>query len=128
VAPLRAQAGESLCLLAAVDLLAGHGFWLKDQSFVFRFVDVWVSGTDGGLRASLDWRAAAEASQESWRVLRASDADGQLLRIAASLADGVPVDLRDAVSGLDETTIGLVAAAVRAGSGLRPTKAGWVER
>jgi hypothetical protein len=35
-----------------------------------------------------------------------------MLRIAASLADGIPVDLRDALSGLDSTNISLVAAAV----------------
>ncbi len=80
--------------------------------FVFRFVRLWSSGVDGGLRAVLDWRAAAEASQESWRLLRAADADGQVLRIAASLAEGVPVDLRDALSGLDEAAVAVVVAAV----------------
>jgi hypothetical protein len=130
VAALRAQAqaSKSWCVLAAVDLLVGHGF-LLDEAFVCRFVDVWVSTADGSLRASLDWRAAAEASQEAWRLLRCSDAQGQVLRIAASLADGVPVDLRDAVSGLDGVSVALVVAAVLAGNGRGLARAdGWVER
>jgi len=129
VVALRVQAGESACVLAAIGLLVGHGFWLHDEAFVFGFVRLWFSDGDGTLRASLDWRAAAAVSQESWRLLRASDSDGQVLRIAASLADGVPVDLRDAVSGLDETSIGLVAVAVLAGSGCgRAGASGRVER
>jgi hypothetical protein len=112
VAALRAQAGGSLCVLAALDLLVGHGFWLRDEPFVCRFVEVWAWDVDGTWRARVDWQGAAEASQESWRLLRCSDAQGQVLRIAASLAEGVPVDLCDALSGLDERDLALVAGAV----------------
>jgi len=105
-----------LCVLAAVGLLVGHGFWLLEEAFVCRFVDIWASGVDGTLRACVDWQEAAAASQESWHLLRCSDAQGQVLRIAASIADGVPVDLRDALSGLEGPDLALVAGAVlRAG-------------
>lgn len=125
MAALRAQAGESLCVLAAVDLLAGHGFWLLDEVFVFRFVEVWASGVDGTLRAWVDWQGAADASQESWRLLRCSDSQGQVLRIAASLAEGVPVDLRDALSGLDGPTVALVVVAVGTATGHGPGPVLW---
>jgi hypothetical protein len=59
------------------------------------------------------------AALESGR-LPCSDSAAQILRIAASIADGIPVDLRDAVSGLDVTNIVLVAQAVlHAGGSLR---------
>jgi hypothetical protein len=40
-----------------------------------------------------------------------------VLRIAASLAEGVGVDLGEAVTGLDEANIGLIAAAVLRANG-----------
>jgi hypothetical protein len=46
------------------------------------------------------------------------------LRIAAILAEGIPVDLGEAVTGLDEVTIGLVAAAVVRANGRRTAAAG----
>lgn len=35
-----------------------------------------------------------------------------MLRIAASLADGIPLDLRDALTGLDTDNLTLVAQAI----------------
>jgi hypothetical protein len=42
-----------------------------------------------------------------------------VLRIAASIAEGVPVDLREAVTGLDASNIVLVAEAVLHAAGHR---------
>jgi hypothetical protein len=42
-----------------------------------------------------------------------------VLRIAASMAGGVPVDLREAVTGLDENNAVLAAAAVLHAAGYR---------
>ncbi len=42
-----------------------------------------------------------------------------MLRIAASIAAGVPVDLREAVTGLDENNAVLAAAAVLHAAGSR---------
>ena len=36
-----------------------------------------------------------------------------MLRIIASLADGVPVDLRQAVTGIDERNVDLLVIAIR---------------
>lgn len=49
--------------------------------------------------AFVDWVAALEAL-ESGR-LACSSSEAQVLRIAASIAEGIPVDLRDATCGLD---------------------------
>jgi len=43
-----------------------------------------------------------------------------MLRLAASLADGIPVNLRDTLVGLDNANIGLVVRAVLHTSGKRP--------
>ena len=42
-----------------------------------------------------------------------------MLRIAASIAEGVPVDFREAVTGLDENNAVLAAAAVLHAAGRR---------
>jgi hypothetical protein len=42
-----------------------------------------------------------------------------VLRIAASIAEGVPVDMREAVTGLDEDNAVLAAAAVLHAAGHR---------
>jgi hypothetical protein len=42
-----------------------------------------------------------------------------MLKITASLADGIPVDLRDTLTGLDDHNIQLLITAVRRVSGKR---------
>jgi hypothetical protein len=106
-----------LCVLAAVELLIGHGFWLASEEFVWRFVEELDVAADGMSRAFVDWEAAAEAVESGG--LACSDADGQVLRIAASIAEDVRVGLRDVVSGLGEASAVLVAGAIlRAGGSL----------
>jgi hypothetical protein len=60
--------------------------------------------------ATIDWRAAL-AGLDAGR-LPCSGGEERLLRLAASLAEGIPVDLLDALSGLDEGNAALVVAAV----------------
>ena len=97
------------CAIAAVELLIGHRFWLCREDFVGLFIEV-DARADGTLTAFLDWEAAAAALGAG--RLACSDSQGQVLRVAASIAEGVPVDLRDALSGLDERNLALVAGAV----------------
>jgi hypothetical protein len=52
-------------------------------------------------------------------VLPCSGGEGRVLRIAASIAEGVPVDMREAVTGLDEGNAVLAAAAVLRAAGHR---------
>ncbi len=72
---------------------------------------------NGSVLAAVDWAAAVAALDAG--QLPCSSSEGQVLRLAASIADGVPVDLRAALSGLDERNISLVAAAVACGAGHR---------
>ena len=67
--------------------------------------------------AVVDWEAAVAALEAG--VLPCSGGEGRVLRIAASIGEGVPVDLREAVTGLDENNAVLAAAAVLRGAGHR---------
>jgi hypothetical protein len=44
----------------------------------------------------------------------------RMLKITASLADGIPVDLRDTLTSLDQRNVGLVVTAVQHAAGQRP--------
>jgi len=73
--------------------------------------------TSGAVMAVVDWEAAV-AALEAGR-LPCSGGEGRILRLAASIAAGVPVDLREALTGLDEANSGLVAVAVLHAAGHR---------
>ena len=76
-----------------------------------------VGVSDGTSMAWVDWQAAV-AALEAGR-LPCSSSEGGLLRVAASIVEGVPVDLRDAVGGLDQTNLVLVMRAVAHAGGHR---------
>jgi len=61
------------------------------------------------------WRAAERALRAG--RLPCSGGEGYVLRIAASIAEGVAVDLGECLSTLDEASLGLVVDAVRRGAG-----------
>jgi len=103
---------------AAVELLIRHGGWLGREDFAGRFVQSGQSLVGEAVLAFVDW-CAAVAALDAGR-LPCSDSEGRLLRIAASVAEGIPVDLREALTGLDATNIALVAEAVRHAGGHRP--------
>jgi hypothetical protein len=65
--------------------------------------------------AALDWPATIAALDTG--DLPCSGGEQRVLRLAASLADGVPVDLRDALTGLDQHNINLVVASILHASG-----------
>jgi hypothetical protein len=116
-AALRAHAAGLLCAAAAVELLIGHAVWLHRIRFVDRFVTVQA---DAGLvgqavLAWVDWHAAVAAVQTA--QLPCSAGEGRILLIAASIAGGVPLDLGDAVSGLDAVNSVRVARAVLTAGG-----------
>ena len=110
---MRAHAEGLLCLQAAVELLIGHRRWLCRDDFVGRFVGL-VPGS-GGEVALVSWRAAERALRAG--RLPCSGSEGCVLRIAASIAEGVTVDLGECLSTLDAANIGLVADAVRRAGG-----------
>jgi hypothetical protein len=107
---LEDQARGLLCAEAAVKLLIGHRSWLVRTDFVGSFDEMLETMSDEAPMALLDWPSALDALRSGW--LHCSSSEGQVLALAASIAEGIPVDLRDALGGLDETNACLVAASV----------------
>ncbi|MBF8190699.1 hypothetical protein ITP53_34310 [Nonomuraea sp. K274] len=68
-------------------------------------------------RAFIDWPEAIAALTAG--RLPCSGGERRILLIAASIARAVPVDLSDALTGLDRANIGLVAATVLRACGLQ---------
>jgi len=95
---------------AAVELLIGHRSWLYREDFLEIAVEFGQGITSDAVMAAVDFEAAARALGAG--MLPCSGGEGRVLRIAASIAEGVPVDLREAVTGLDENNAALAAAAV----------------
>jgi hypothetical protein len=113
---MRAWARGLLCLEAAVELLIGHGMWLYRQDFLDMAVE--MATEPGCVMAFVDFAAAVDALDAG--VLAGSGGEKGMLRIAAGLAAGCPVDLSDALTGLDAANAVLVADAVlRAAGALR---------
>jgi hypothetical protein len=87
-------------------------------------VEIGRGNVDGdcAVLAAVDWEAAVAGLDAG--QLPCSSSEGQLLRLAASLADGIPVDLGSALSGLDERNAILAAAAALRAGGHREAAAG----
>jgi hypothetical protein len=117
VAGLRAHARGLYHAEAAVELLIGHQRWLCREEFVGRFVWVGRALVGGGLLAVVDWPAAVKALAAGG--LPCSGSEGRVLRLAASIAAGVPVDLSDCLSTLDDANVDLVVKAVLHANGRR---------
>lgn len=119
-AALRAGAKGLLCVEAAIELLIKQQSWLHRRDFIDRFVarPLLPDTNPDAHMAFVDWAEAVAALDDS--RLACSSGEGQLLRIAGSLAEGIPVDLRDAITGLDAVNSGLVARAVCHAAGHRP--------
>ena len=114
---LRVWAKGLLCLEAAVELLIGHGRWLCREDFGQVAVEYGWHAVAGQVSASVDLVAAVEALEAG--ALPCSSTERQMLQIAASIAEGVWVDLREGLSGLDEANVVLVVGAVLHAAGQR---------
>lgn len=110
---LRAHVAGLTGPVAAVDLLIAHHTWLHRDDFLDRFTFT-ASVNATANRTGIDWAAAINALGHD---LACSGGEARLLRIAASLAQGIPVDLRDAATGLDHTNATLVARAITQAAG-----------
>jgi hypothetical protein len=104
---------------AAVELLIGHRSWLVRNDFL-GYVECW-RGFHGESMAAIDWLAVWAALKDGH--LPCSSGERQVLRVAVSIAEGVPIDLRDAVTCLDAVNSGLMARAVLAAGGHREAAA-----
>lgn len=108
---LRAHSQGLLAAEAAVELLIANRSWLGHHDFLDRYVDITAGQTTDTPMATVDWHAAITALDTA--ALACSAGEARMLRIAASLAEGIPIDLRDALTGLDANNLDLVAQAIR---------------
>jgi hypothetical protein len=115
-AALRAHAQGLYCLEAAVELLISHGSWLRRDDFL-RFVHTAPALIDATPMAPIDWPEVVTALDRG--QLPCSGGEARLLRLGASLAEGIPVDLRDTLTGLDGSNAELVSRAVKHATGQR---------
>jgi hypothetical protein len=106
--------GGRLADTAAIDLLISHRHWLAQAAFT-RFVHPVTTADGHHLGAWIDWPAAITALQHGELPSSASEAD--MLRIAASLAHGLPVALREVLGGLDADNITAVTTALTTANG-----------
>jgi hypothetical protein len=117
-AALRASAAGLLAPEAAVNLLIGHRYWLTRPDFAAEYIDTFPGITDGTAMAAVCWPEAVAALDRG--QLAGSGSENRILRLAASLADGIPLDLQDALSSLDDTNLQHVVTAIRHAAGRRP--------
>ena len=117
--PLRAWASGSHPDEAAVELLIAHAAFLHRGDFTDRFVDTGARHDTNPTTASIDWPAAITALEAG--DLPCSRSEERILRLAGSLGAGLPVDLRDATTGLDISNTALLSQSVRHAAGHQPS-------
>jgi hypothetical protein len=123
-AALRACAAGLYPLEAGVALLAGNGTFLRRDDFTSRFITTSTTISDGTtVMAAIDWDAAIAALHAG--ELPCSGGERRVLKLSSSLAGGIPVDLRDAVTGLDDGNIARLVTAILHASGKRPENSGY---
>lgn len=118
-AALRAHSRGIYSLEAAAELLIDHRTWLRRTDFTTDFISTGRGLLTNADLAHVDWPEAITALRTG--ALPCSGGEGRILRLAASLADGIPVDLRDAITGIDADNITLLSKAILHASGRRQT-------
>lgn len=94
---------------AAVDLLVNHRVWLTRPDFA-RFIQHGRCHSTGQPMTMIRWRAIHLALAHG--QLPCSNSEAHILRIAASLAVGVPISLRKILGCLDHRNITHVIRAI----------------
>ena len=115
-AALRATAAGIHPDEAGTGLIISHGAFLQSSNFT-RHVETAACISDGTPMAWIDWDAVIAALDSGH--LPSSGGEQHIVRVAASLAAGHPVSLRDAIPGLDQRSLHLVATAIRHAAGQR---------
>ena len=116
--PLRTWASGIYPDEAGVELLIDHAALLHRSDFTDRFVVPRASNAGDQTTASLDWSAAITALDAG--DLPCSRSEERVLRLAASLGNGLPVNLRDTTTGLDAHNAALLSRAILHAAGHRP--------
>lgn len=115
-AALQACAAGLYPLEAGVGLLIAEGTFLRRDDFTTRFIEYGTS--DGAAMAAIDWDAVITALQVG--EIPCSGGERRVLMLSASLAGGIPVDLRDVATGLDDRNVQRLVTAILHASGRRP--------
>jgi hypothetical protein len=99
-------------------LLIAHRAWLEREDFLQVAVEVEGEGEPfrGRQVAVIDFAAAAGAVQG---MLPCSDGERQVVLVAASIAGGIPVDLREAALCMDAVNAARAARAICHAAGRR---------
>lgn len=92
--------------------------WLGRSDFIDHFVTLDRGLFDDRLMATVDWAAAITALEDG--TLPCSSGEQRMLRLTASLASSVPVDLQATVTGIDQHNLDLLITAIRHAAGQRP--------
>ena len=100
-AALRACAAGFCPVEAGVALLISNETFLHRDDLTSRFISHGTSGTTP--MAAIDWTAATAALHAG--EMPCSGGERRILQLSASIAAGIPADLRDAVTGLDDGNI-----------------------
>jgi hypothetical protein len=111
---LEDTAAGMLADTAAAGLIIAHGHFLHDPAFR-RIIAAGSSVADGQPFAVIRWNAAVTALELG--CLHATGSERAVLLIAASIAEGTPVSLRDCLGSLDRRNIALIADAITAANG-----------
>ncbi len=111
---LRDTAAGMLADTAAAGLIIAHGRFLPDPAFR-RIIAAGASVTDGQPFAVIRWNSVVWALENG--CLPCSTSERAILLIAASLAEGTPVSLRENLGSLDRRNITLVTDAITAANG-----------
>jgi hypothetical protein len=115
-AALQSCAAGILPAEAGVSLLIASGAFLHRSDFTGRFIHHGTSITGATTAtAAIDWAAAITSLDAG--ELPSSGGEQRILRLAASLADGIPVSLSDTITGLDQHHTRHLITAIRHASG-----------
>ena len=114
---VRAGAAGLYSLEAACELVISSGWLHRDDFSSFVSTVTSITNAVTGL-AHIDWQAVISSRDAG--LLPCGSGENRILRLAASIAVGIPVDLNDALSGLDQSSIALVVRAVRHANSQRP--------
>jgi hypothetical protein len=117
-AALRARAAGLYPDEAGTELLISHGGFLPRRDFA-GFVHTGTSISDGITEmAEISWDAMISALHAGQLPL--SGGERRILQLAAGIAAGIPVCLRDTIPGLDNRNLELLITAIRHTAGQRP--------
>ncbi len=115
-AALRAGAAGLYCAEAGAELLIRQQSWLSRGDFA-PFVVIAPAAAGRAVTAAVGWEAAIAALDGG--ALPCSSGERRMLRLAASIAGGIRVDLGEALTGLDRAGIAAAASAVLHAGGHR---------